>query len=532
MPVTYLFTRAWQWIADQGLTLAILLVIALLVPRIARFAQRWLSRGIEESTDADESKTRLALTGVAVYVAQVIAFFVLLVFFLQALGFSLAGAAIPATVVSAAIGFGAQSIIADFLAGFFILTEKQFGVGDWVRFEGNGIVVEGTVIQITMRATRIRTLAQETVIVSNSTARVAINSSNYWSRAVVVMPVPLLGSTDSQQAIERSEAATRRALRRPDVAAELLGELDVHPAVAVTPPTTVGMPWTMDMRFMIQVKAGSQWLVERAIRSEILDEFWDEYGSATTVTGEVKNTVEPVTRASLAATPLIDVPVSGAPADRDTRILSVGAATGSADDVHDSGGDEESPVPPGFTDEEGRDPAVVERGPQGDEPEDTVEDETPAGGVFRNDSPTSGWQRLASFGGRVRASTTYLFVTLFVLLMLKGLTVEAGEEWEGTSGVLAPPVNTAPATPTAAPTPTPTPETTVPTPTPTPTPTLETTTPQATTSPAPTRAPAPGQAPAPTTQPEQAVEPTPDAPTGTGTQPQVTPETGTPTTLN
>lgn len=433
---SFLLSRAWAWMADQGLTLAILLVIALLVPRVGRFAQRWLARGVEETTDADESKTRLALTGVSVYIFQLIAFFLLLVFFLQTLGFSLAGAAIPATVVSAAIGFGAQSIIADFLAGFFILTEKQFGVGDWVRFEGNGIKVEGTVIQITMRSTRIRTLAQETVIIPNSTARVSINASNYWSRAVVVIPVPLLGSADTQEAIDRSEAATRRALRRPDVAKELLGELDVHPAVSINPPATVGMPWTMDMRFMIQVEAGMQWLVERAIRTEILDEFWNEYGSATTITGEVKDRVDTVTTAALSRTPLIDVPVSGSP---------------------DSAGDQQVDVPAGFADEEGRDPAVVDRGPQGDEPEDTCEDQTPAGGVFRSDSPTSRWRRFVSFGGRVRTSTTYLFAALFVLLVLKTLTVDAGED--GPSGVLAPRTptveTTTPTVPSVAPEPVP-----------------------------------------------------------------------------
>ncbi|MDO5511393.1 mechanosensitive ion channel family protein [Corynebacterium sp.] len=448
----YLLTRAWSWMADQGLTLAILLTVALLVPRVGRFAQRWLARGVEETTDADESKTRLALTGVGVYIFQLIAFFLILIFFLQTLGFSLAGAAIPATVVSAAIGFGAQSIIADFLAGFFILTEKQFGVGDWVRFEGNGIQVEGTVIQITMRSTRIRTLAQETVIIPNSTARVSINASNYWSRAVVVMPVPLLGSTDTQEAIDRSEAATRRALGRPNVAEVLIGELDVHPAVNVTPPATVGMPWTMDMRFMIQVEAGMQWLVERAIRTEILDEFWNEYGSATTITGEVKDRVDTVTTAAFDRTPLIDVPLSG---------------------PQDSAGDQEVTVPAGFADEEGRDPAVVERGVQGDEPEDTTDQQTPAGGVFRNDSPTSGWRRFASFGGRVRASTTYLFGILFILLLLKTLTVDAGED--GPTGVLAPRTPTPQTTVESEPAPAPVPEQTWPEqtwqePTPAPTP--------------------------------------------------------------
>lgn len=518
MPVSYMLTRIWQWVADQGLSLAILLVIALLVPRIGRFAQRWINREIEESGDADESKTRLALVGVSIYIAQVIVFFVLLVFFLQVLGFSLAGAAIPATVASAAVGFGAQSIIADFLAGFFILTEKQFGVGDWVRFEGNGIEVEGTVIQVTMRATRIRTLRQETVIIPNSTARVCINSSNYWSRAVVIMPVPLLGSDNPQEAIDRSEAATRRALDRPDVAAELLGDLDVHPAVSVSPPATVGMPWTVDMRFMVQVRAGSQWLVERAIRTAILDEFWDEYGSATTTSGEVKDTV---TTKAFTTAPLIDVPVSPTP--------------------HESRTDEASTPPPGFADAEGRDPAVVDRGLQGDEPDrvggpprhaqdpdaplDPDDPDATSGPstVFRSEESGSAWHRFASLGGRVRASTTYLFAALFLLLLLKGLTLETSEAWEGQDGVLAPPPRpteeTAPAEPSTPPETEVVPEPTwEPTPTPSPQPTPDTGQ-----TPATPGTPAPG-APGVTEQPGPSPA-TPTAPAGTPTNTAPAPAT-------
>lgn len=72
----------------------------------------------------------------------------------------------------------------------------------------------------------------------------------------------------------------------------------------------------VDMRFMIQVTAGNQWMVERAIRSEILDEFWDEYGSATTTSGELRNQLTtaaiPIPQETSKAfdkPPLIDIPV-------------------------------------------------------------------------------------------------------------------------------------------------------------------------------------------------------------------------------
>ncbi|RNE48664.1 mechanosensitive ion channel family protein [Corynebacterium alimapuense] len=454
--------RTWDWFISTGLTLALLLVLALLIPRLGRFAQRWINRRLQDSHDPEDAKTKLAMVGVGIYIAQLIGFFILAIVTLSTLGVSLAGVAIPATVASAAIGLGAQSIIADFLAGFFILTEKQFGVGDWVRFEGNGVVVEGTVIQVTMRATRIRTLAEETVIIPNSTARVCINSSNFWSRAVVVIPVPLLGSQDPYEAIERSEAATRRAIERDYVAAEVIGELDVQPAVGINPPSTVGMPWTVDMRFLIQVQAGSQWLVERAIRTAILEEFWDEYGSATTVTGEVKDSVDLVDTAEAIAK-IVDDPRNTA--RRSTHPDATAATTAAAsaasaeansttqsasteDRTREDSSDMHFAVPAQFSDGAGHDPAANRRRLQIDGPEPTApkapdavdpdgdeiteEEELLASGqLFRSDEVTTRWQRMISAGGRIRPSTMYLFIVLFVIVFAKGLTAEPDTSYEG-----------------------------------------------------------------------------------------------------
>ncbi|QGU07158.1 putative MscS family protein YkuT [Corynebacterium occultum] len=450
LSLRYLSSVIWDWLTSTGLDLALLVILALLVPRVGRFALWFINRNIEKAAEddpdaADEGKTQRALAGVVVYIGQLIAYFVLLVFFLQMLGFSLAGAALPATVLSAAIGLGAQSIIADFLAGFFILTEKQFGVGDWVRFEGNGVVVEGTIIQVTMRATRIRTLKQETVIVPNSTAKVCINASNYWSRAVVVIPVPLLGSQDSAEVIARSEAATRRALERPEIARELLGELDVQPGVDIQPPGVVGMPWMIDMRFMIQVTAGNHWMVERAVRTEILDEFWDEYGSATTVSGELRdqlvttplvNPEENISRA-FRSDPLIDVAFD----DPEPEPTKQARQTEDDEDVDKPA--ELATPPVKLADEQGRDPA---RTPSETMQPHTDEEEAPGTIELEPVENLSRWRKISTIGGRVRASTTGLLVTLMVLVFFRLLLVEPSEEWLENNP--RPAATTAPAEPT------------------------------------------------------------------------------------
>ena len=212
MPVGYLLDSAQNWILHHGVTLALLFVIAVLVPRVGRFTKRVLSRRLE-NIDDQSNKSRLALIGAGVYIAQMVAYFILVVLALQEFGFSPTSAAIPATVISAALGLGAQSIIADFLAGFFIISEKQFGVGDWVQFIGSNMDLQGDVIQITMRATTIRTLSGETVIVPNSTARVCVNHSNFWARAVVVIPIHPRGDRSVRKGNPAFPVRTRTARR-------------------------------------------------------------------------------------------------------------------------------------------------------------------------------------------------------------------------------------------------------------------------------------------------------------------------------
>ncbi|AZA11284.1 putative MscS family protein YkuT [Corynebacterium gerontici] len=403
---------------DTGFDLGMLIILLFLVPRAGRLAMRIVERKVIDQNDK-ESKTHLAFAGVAVYIAQLVAYFVLFVFILQQLGFSLAGAAIPATAASAAIGLGAQSIIADFLAGFFILSERQFGVGDWVRFEGGAATVEGTVIQITMRATRIRTLAEETVIVPNSKAGVCVNSSNYWSKAVCKVSVPLLGSHSIYEAIDRAGQAAQIALKQPEVAEKVMGELDVHPNLAVNPPSTVGMPWTADMRFVVQVQPGTQWFVERAIRTEIINEFWREYGSAPTLSGAF---AEDFQTAENAQTP------------------------SESSDSHPQQSVQNS----------------LER-VEGHEDPANEDDATVSLTRYNEIQPYTGWRRVITGGGKTRLSTAMLLGGLVVLLIFKGLTWSPDDKnYDGSVGILAPerfqssseppsPARSTPQTPTPVP---------------------------------------------------------------------------------
>ena len=449
MPFSLILDQVWRWLADTGINLALLLVLAFLVPRAGRLANRYVERQVAESKDTNEGKTSLALAGVGIYIVQLIAYFLILVFFLQQLGFSLAGAAIPATVVSAAIGFGSQQIIADFVAGFFILTEKQYGVGDLVTFQGNGIDVTGDVIQITMRATQVRTLEQYTVTIPNSAAQVCINNSNHWSRALVEVPVPLLGSHDTEEVISRAEAAARRAISEPDIVPLIQGELLCQPGTDLNPPNTVGMPWTLDIRFMVRCTPGDQFPIERAIRVYILDEFFDEYGSA----------------AAMPEAPLFDAndtrTTAFTPAFLTRRYASEWNQWESEDkedkDKHILSPAPETKVEPVAVEETSHEPQRTGLS-AGDR---TKSDKTaPEDDPATKDKAEADKQRRSHFGtlgGRIRASTGMLILVFAVLLILRGLTLSSGEDNERDSGILAPPRSNTPSSVVETPQPQPQP---------------------------------------------------------------------------
>ncbi|MGJ4169444.1 mechanosensitive ion channel family protein [Corynebacterium macclintockiae] len=267
--------QLWEWLVAHGIPLSALIIIAILIPRVGRLAIRIVSGRFDRGEEA--TKSRLALVGALVYVVQAIAYFAIIMLGLTNLGVPAMGAALPATVVSAAIGFGAQNVIGDFLAGFFIISERQFGVGDFVAFDGTSSNISGTVVALTLRATKIRTASGEVVMIPNGSAGVITNYSQDWSRAVVDLAVPLQPGESMAQLTDRVEATASEALRDPTIADDVTGELEVLPATDIVAPTAAGQSWQVNFRVMVVVNPARQWAVERVLRSALVNVFWDRY---------------------------------------------------------------------------------------------------------------------------------------------------------------------------------------------------------------------------------------------------------------
>ncbi|HNP57994.1 MAG TPA: mechanosensitive ion channel family protein [Gordonia sp. (in: high G+C Gram-positive bacteria)] len=105
---------------------------------------------------------------------------------LTMLGVPVAGLVGPGALLGAALGFGAQRIVQDLMAGFFVVTEKQYGYGDLVCLVlPSAVQKEGHVEDVSLRVTRLRTIDGELITVPNGQVIAAINQSKDWARAVV-----------------------------------------------------------------------------------------------------------------------------------------------------------------------------------------------------------------------------------------------------------------------------------------------------------------------------------------------------------
>lgn len=444
--LTHYAIKAWEWLIHPGLALAALAVLAVLVPRVGRLCVRVVAQRLD--ADEESTKSKLALAGALVYLVEAVVYFIIAIRALTLLGVPAASAAVPATVVSAAIGFGAQNIIGDFLSGVFIITERQFGVGDYVSFEGTNNSVEGTVVALTLRATKLRTASGEMVTVPNGKVGAITNFSQDWSRAFVEMDIPLRPGENIDQLVAQVEKATKRAVSAPEIKPNVTGDVDVMPAIAVVQPQAAGQPWAVTFRVTVDVVPAKQWAVERAIRSAMLNTFWERMETVPAspfVANDSPGASTPRGTAPGAA------PNTAADDSAPTTVFatrqeaSASSQSSSHDGVHSTdtsrlSDDEDSGTPLDPAEEvaiirskddgpgAASDGALIV-GTEGDDEEDLDS------GVFKRYDYSSRFQRWLTFGGRTRVSTTLLLISLVVLGLLAAASSNPDD---GRAGVLNP----------------------------------------------------------------------------------------------
>ena len=183
-----------------------------------------------------------------------------LVMVLSEFGVNVGALIAVSTIIGAAVGFGAQSLVKDLLAGIFIVFEDQYGVGDWVEIGE----VSGEVERVGLRVTEIRDIHGTLWFVRNGEINEVGNSSQEWAAALLDFSFAYENDVDTVQGIILDVASRMRASN--DWASDMTSDVEIW-----------GMQHVSGEQFIIRASVKTlpnrQWAVTRELRKRCKEAF-------------------------------------------------------------------------------------------------------------------------------------------------------------------------------------------------------------------------------------------------------------------
>ena len=282
------------WVVERPLRIILILLVAWIVKKIVhKVVERAVARLVRQSeTDTEEqlesaskldfgaraakainriqerqvrSSQRIeTIAAVLKSLATALILAVAALLCLSELNIDLAPLIAGAGIAGLAVGFGAQSLVRDFLAGMFILIEDQFGVGDVVDVGDTS----GTIEKVSLRTTTLRDVGGVVWTVPNGEIRRTANHSQLWSRAILDIGVSY--DTDIDEASEIMKAVADELWRENDPDLTILEEPSVWGVQELGNDAVV-------IRLVVKTDPSEQWAVGRVLRARIKKAF-DEAG--------------------------------------------------------------------------------------------------------------------------------------------------------------------------------------------------------------------------------------------------------------
>lgn len=231
-------SRMWaklaEWFVAKPLTIILVIVVAAIVARIGRWMvsrsmnrllmsqtkgrarrheselHRRTSQMILSSGDSTQRAQARFETLKAVFrsIVTALVWFVALVVVLDTIGISLGPLLATAGIAGIAIGFGTQTMVRDFISGFFIVAEDQFGVGDTIDLGGGA---KGVVERVTLRSTHLRDSEGTVWHIANGQITKVANKSQEWARALIDVVLPYDADIDVVSDVMQEVADTMQA---------------------------------------------------------------------------------------------------------------------------------------------------------------------------------------------------------------------------------------------------------------------------------------------------------------------------------
>lgn len=259
-----------EWILTTGLRITLVLVGSLLIARFINWTAQKITRRLDErfkESDAlvrsEATKHRQAMASVFSWGSIAVLYAVVVVEVVSLLGIPVGSLVAPAAVLGAAVGFGAQRVVQDLLSGFFIIAERQYGFGDLVQLAVSGSANEarGTVEDVTLRVTKLRSSDGEVFTIPNGLIVKSSNLSKDWARAVVEIPIPV--GEDLNRVNDILHAVASTAMRDDQLRELVLDE----PALMGVDSIELD---TVNLRMVARTLPGKQFDVGRQLRAMIV----------------------------------------------------------------------------------------------------------------------------------------------------------------------------------------------------------------------------------------------------------------------
>jgi small-conductance mechanosensitive channel len=249
------------------LPVLLILVITVLAMRLASLfvhgivkalLDREASEGTAQELSAVELKKRMdTLDGFGAHAIQFFIIVIAALMVLGKLGFDIGPAVAGLGVIGIAVGFGAQTLVRDYLNGALILLENQFSIGDVVRLAG----VAGSVEDFNLRRTTVRDMDGVVHTIPNGEIKVASNLTRVWAR--INQDVTVAYGTDIDRAIDVVDGVGRALAEDPVWKRRILEPPRVERVEALG-------EYGVTLKILGSVRAPEQWAAAGEFRKRLL----------------------------------------------------------------------------------------------------------------------------------------------------------------------------------------------------------------------------------------------------------------------
>src|SRR5262245_14200254 len=212
-----------ETLIDLGVRAGLAIVVGFLAQRalflVVVRSQKWIEHA---GKDSQHARRRAQTVGhILRNLITTVELVAVTLYVLSVLGWDIRPLLATAGIAGVALGFGAQTLVRDVIAGLFIIFEDQFGVGDLIEVNGKAATVEG----LTVRCTTLRDFHGYLHFIPNGEMKVVVNRSRGWNRLAVDVPVAPDENADRALDLCRRVAAAMNA--EPEWRSRMLDDLQV-----------------------------------------------------------------------------------------------------------------------------------------------------------------------------------------------------------------------------------------------------------------------------------------------------------------